>query len=124
MTLLKQYKVRSGVRFGFRNQFSAGDTILLTENEASGFLDKLELYEHVEEPDAVPEDDENAEPDVVLEDVEVEKTLADKYVETYSVKKILGFVASGTLTAEDVLEAERAGKKRKSLISKLEERLG
>ncbi len=152
MTLLKQYRVRSGRRFGFRNQFSAGDTILLTENEASGFLDKLELIESDEkpviaytteeilsgvtdeEPDVVPEDDENEEPDPAVDNedpieyadpyTETEKTLADRYVAAYSVKKILGLIASGAVTAEEVLEAERAGKNRKSLISKLEDRLG
>ncbi len=37
------YRVRPGYRHGTQNQYGPGDVVELTEVEAAGFLDKLEL---------------------------------------------------------------------------------
>lgn len=37
------YKVKPGYKHGASNQYEAGDTVEMTEQEAAGFLDKLEL---------------------------------------------------------------------------------
>lgn len=37
------YKVKAGKKFGAQGEFKAGDTVELTEQEAAGFADKLEL---------------------------------------------------------------------------------
>ncbi len=46
------YRIKPGKRHGPRDEFGPGDLVKLTEYEASGFLDKMELV--VEEP--VPEE--------------------------------------------------------------------
>lgn len=40
---MPQYKVRPGFRHGVGKKYGPGDTVTLTEQEAVGFLDKLEL---------------------------------------------------------------------------------
>lgn len=42
------YQVRPGMRFGANNQYSSGDKVKLSVEEAAGFLDKLELVEEAE----------------------------------------------------------------------------
>ena len=39
------YRVRPGRRFGFGKKYGPGDTVELTEYEASGFLDMLQRVE-------------------------------------------------------------------------------
>lgn len=46
-----KYQVKLGMHFGRNQMHKAGDIVELTEFEASGFLDKLELV--VEEPEIV-----------------------------------------------------------------------
>lgn len=41
------YRVRPKFTHGAFNQYKAGDRVVLTEQEAAGFLDKLELVEEV-----------------------------------------------------------------------------
>lgn len=38
----KQYRVKPGYEFGKNKEYKPGDTVELTEEEAAGFLDKLE----------------------------------------------------------------------------------
>lgn len=45
------YRVRDGFTHGAFNQHKAGDTVTLTEQEAAGFLDKLELVDGETEQD-------------------------------------------------------------------------
>lgn len=40
---MAEYIVRAGQRFGAQNQYGPGDKVLLSPEEAQGFLDKLEL---------------------------------------------------------------------------------
>lgn len=42
---MPKYTVRPGFTFGASKQHKPGDTVELTEQEAAGFLDKLELAE-------------------------------------------------------------------------------
>lgn len=37
------YRVKPGYKHGATNQYEPGDTVEMTEEEAAGFLDKLEL---------------------------------------------------------------------------------
>lgn len=46
------YRVKPGFRHGRDNEYGPGDTVELTEREASGFLDKLELVEGAPKPAA------------------------------------------------------------------------
>lgn len=48
------FRVKPGYRFGQNNQYGPGDNIELSVEEASGFLDKLEL---VAEPAEATDDD-------------------------------------------------------------------
>lgn len=62
---MPSYRVRPGVRFGAAKQHGPGDVVELSEEEAKGFLDKLEL---VREPDPpapppVPPSDEKPKAD-------------------------------------------------------------
>lgn len=51
------YRVKPGRMFGAYNQHGPGDIVKLTENEAGGFLDKLQLVkESAPEPPA-PDDE-------------------------------------------------------------------
>lgn len=45
------YMVRPGRRFGFGKKYGPGDTVELTESEARGFLDLLELVVQSPEPE-------------------------------------------------------------------------
>lgn len=45
------YQVRPGMRFGASNQYSSGDKVKLSPEEAAGFLDKLELVEETKATD-------------------------------------------------------------------------
>lgn len=49
----RTYVVRPDRRFGFGKKYGPGDTVELTESEASGFLDLLELVAQPPEPDKV-----------------------------------------------------------------------
>lgn len=40
---MDEYRVKPGQRFGAQNQYGPGDKVLLSPEEAQGFLDKLEL---------------------------------------------------------------------------------
>lgn len=40
---MPKYRVKTGFRHGNLNQYGPGDVVELTEEEAAGFLDKLEL---------------------------------------------------------------------------------
>lgn len=58
-----QYRVRPGYRHGAQKQYGPGDVVELTEQEAAGFLDKLEPLAETAAP-VVPADDEaDAEPE-------------------------------------------------------------
>ena len=52
MTERKTYRVKPGQTFGVRSDYGPGDMVQLTEREAAGFLDKLELVDaaSVEQP--------------------------------------------------------------------------
>lgn len=52
---MTSYRVRDGYRFGTSNQHAPGTIVDLTEDEARGFLDKLERV--VDEPAPAPEPD-------------------------------------------------------------------
>ena len=39
---MDEYRVKPGQRFGAQNQYGPGDKVLLSPEEAQGFLDKLE----------------------------------------------------------------------------------
>lgn len=55
---MPQYRVRAGKQHGSQKQYRSGDIVELTEQEAAGFLDKLERVEEtlpVSEPDIVQE---------------------------------------------------------------------
>lgn len=41
--MMAEYQVKTGQRFGAQNQYGPGDKVLLSPEEAAGFLDKLEL---------------------------------------------------------------------------------
>ena len=45
--LLQDYRVRAGMTFGKGKEHQPGDVVQLTEQEAEGFLDKLELVDAV-----------------------------------------------------------------------------
>lgn len=47
---MMKYRVRPGFRHGAQRQYGPGDVLEMTEQDAAGFLDKLELVP--EEPDA------------------------------------------------------------------------
>lgn len=49
----RTYVVRPDRRFGFGKKYGPGDTVELTEYEASGFLDLLELVVQSPEPDKI-----------------------------------------------------------------------
>lgn len=51
------YQVRPGMRFGASNQYSSGDKVKLSFEEAAGFLDKLELAEESKATDDSGSDD-------------------------------------------------------------------
>ncbi len=51
---MPQYKVRPGFRHGVGKKYGPGDTVTLTEQEAVGFLDKLELVKEEKVEEAVP----------------------------------------------------------------------
>lgn len=59
-----RYRVRAGFRHGARREFGPGDVLELTEQEAAGFLDKLE---------PVDDDDAPAAPEIVAPDKEPAK---------------------------------------------------
>jgi len=55
MSDTKTYRVRPGFTHGAGRTALAGDLVEMTEREASGFLDKLELVEEQTEKTAVEE---------------------------------------------------------------------
>ena len=57
----KQYRVRPGFRFGAFDELGPGDVVELTDVEAQGFRDKLELVVEVAAaPSVPPPDDPNS----------------------------------------------------------------
>lgn len=61
---MPQYRVRPGYRHGVGKKYGPGDTVTLTEREAVGFLDKLELVVKASKADkvaATPVEDEREE---------------------------------------------------------------
>jgi hypothetical protein len=46
----KRYRVKEGMKHGAHNEYGAGDILELTESEARGFMDKLELAEKPDKP--------------------------------------------------------------------------
>jgi hypothetical protein len=89
---MPKYRVKPGMRHGAGNQYGPGDEVELTEAEARGFLDKLELV-----PEEPPFD-----------------------VATAKVEEVLAAVENGAISAAEAMQAEQAGKGRKSLIEALE----
>lgn len=51
---MPSYRVRPGVRFGAAKQHGPGDVVELSEREAKGFLDKLELVREPDPPTSLP----------------------------------------------------------------------
>jgi hypothetical protein len=50
---MSEFRVKPGLYFGYANQYGPGAVVILTDEEAAGFLDKLELVTApVEEPSA------------------------------------------------------------------------
>ena len=54
----RTYRVKAGQVWGPGNRYCEGDVVELTEYEAAGFLDKLELVSALplSDPDATPDD--------------------------------------------------------------------
>ena len=48
--MMAEYRVRRGMAFGAFNQYGPGDKVLLSPEEAAGFLDKLELVQPLPNP--------------------------------------------------------------------------
>lgn len=134
MQKINEYRVRSGCTFGKSRQYGPGSIVQLTEREASGFLDKLELFDPLlvdDSPDPEPELVEipASETPVVIPEAEViidndepivEADFIPLAISSLSVKKVIEAVKEGRLTAEEALASEKAGLERKSLIAKLE----
>ncbi len=97
---VKTYRVKPGKRHGAGNRYGPGELVTLEEAHAAGFLDKLEL---VEEPVAGEQ-----------------LTVGGFDVVKATVAEVLAAVEAGTLSVADALEAELAGKQRKSLLEALE----
>ncbi len=53
MSAVKRYRVKPGHKFGVGKKHQAGDIVRLTEYEAQGFLDKLDLVEDEPQPMAL-----------------------------------------------------------------------
>lgn len=89
------YRVREGFVFGVSGlQHPA--TVVLTEAEAAGFLDKLELVEIVKKPARSVD------------------------VSTFTISGVFDAIANGLISAEDALAQERNGKRRTTLLTELE----
>ncbi|MCB9172787.1 MAG: hypothetical protein H6637_07720 [Ardenticatenales bacterium] len=57
------YEVKAGYRFGPSNQYGPGDRVELTEDEASGFLDKLRPVKESATPAGIePVEDDRPDP--------------------------------------------------------------
>lgn len=61
---MARYRVRPGFRFGAYDQHGPGTVVELTEAEAAGFRDKLELVVEV----ALPQEDVPSDPSDILAD--------------------------------------------------------
>jgi hypothetical protein len=73
---MPQYKVKPGYTFGWRDDYQPGDVVELTEAEAGGFLDKLELVEDVPATEPSSEDvpaEDTPEPDAPAGDGEADQ---------------------------------------------------
>lgn len=101
------YRVRPGYRHGWNGRYGPGDTLELTEDEARGILDKLEL---VQAPAPVVEPKAVDEPEPAAVDLSI-------YPNT---RAVMDAVKAGELDAATVLKAERSGQNRVTLIRQLE----
>jgi isopentenyl diphosphate isomerase/L-lactate dehydrogenase-like FMN-dependent dehydrogenase len=101
---MPEYRVREGKRHGAFGQHGPGDVVVLTEVEASGFLDKLE---RVEEALPVPAFDPDTIPDTII------VTVADSPAESVDFTVVRGISEelqaalynAGILNWDDVLMA-------------------
>lgn len=110
--MLKNYRVKPGKYHGAHKQYSPGSTVQLTEEEAAGFLDKLELVqEPAQENEAdMPKYDGIKAPGGGFEPLNA------------TVEQVKEWIATdpGRLQAAVVLQSERDGKARKTVIEALE----
>lgn len=140
---MPQYRVKQGYTHGAFDQHKAGDIVEYSEEEAAGFLDKLELVGTISRGGLVvsPAPD-NQETDALrarLAELEAElaalqqteppaddnqpgdsdETPAEFDVAGATVDEVLAAVKDGKIAAGDALIAEQQGKRRSSLLEKL-----
>lgn len=129
---MARYVVKPGFTHGARNQFKAGDVVELTEQEAAGFLDKLQRV-----GDSTPTivrplnelqvtTDEFARAQAAAQtgnqtppDPNGTQQPAPIDVATASADAVLAAVKDGKITANDALIAEQQGRKRVGLLTEL-----
>lgn len=98
---MPQYRVKPGKRHGMGKRYGPGDVVELTEQEAAGFLDKLERV--VDDAPPAPEQDDAP---LEAEDKEIEIVVADfSSVDGISDEIQQALYDAGYLTWDDVLMA-------------------
>lgn len=80
------YVVRKGHTFGAGNRLSEGDTAKLTEREAGGFLDKLQLASEAKEANSQPSEQSTVDDLTTLTGLgpSIAKELANANIETFA----------------------------------------
>lgn|SRR3990172_9267278 len=92
------YRVRPGFKFGKHNEFLPGDVVLLTEEEFTGFSDKLEL---IEEKEALSE--KEAELFIPEEDTPLISILPEKVAQKFIEAGVTSANQAKAMTDEELL---------------------